>query len=286
MFNEFTVTNNGVDLYCRRLGTGIPLLMIHGACVDSDFFKATAEYLSRIFSVIIYDRRGYTRSENPSDGNYSIAVQAEDAAAIIGSVGEPCHIIAHSAGTCIAMELAARYPMLLRQVLLYEPAPIVCLPENNKVWQEMHIISDLICEEKYSRALNRFLPLIGPKDERARPYSEWEMEHNVKNSIIFIQNEFDLLLYHPDYERLHQLPIVIGLGELSRDSHYGIISEKLADMLSVKLAYFPGRHNCAFDLPEDFACMAAGIFLSDRAQQSTNAPTRTYEKGLSFRSRY
>ena len=74
----FQITTGGTTIYCRRRGSGDPLLMIHGACTDSDFFSETAALLSSHYTVVTYDRRGYGRSSEVSTQDHSIAVQAAD----------------------------------------------------------------------------------------------------------------------------------------------------------------------------------------------------------------
>ena len=46
----FSPVSDG-KLYCRKYGQGLPIILIHGACVDSDFFHDTAQILARQFSV-------------------------------------------------------------------------------------------------------------------------------------------------------------------------------------------------------------------------------------------
>src|SRR3974390_2557257 len=190
MYHECRVDCAGVSLYCRRFGSGEPLVMIHGSCCDSDFFLDTASYLSRVFTVITYDRRGYTRSTKPPDGDYDIASQAEDAAAVIRTTGKPCWVVAHSAGTAYAMHLAATHPEWVKGMLLHEPSPIECLPDGSPVLQELQAISELIHKQKHSRALHRFLCLLGTQDERARPSTDEELMRTTELGQIFVRGEF------------------------------------------------------------------------------------------------
>ena len=60
-------TGDGACLYTRHIGQGQPLLLIHGAVVDSEFFTDFAEILSEKYHVITYDRRGYGYSGADSE---------------------------------------------------------------------------------------------------------------------------------------------------------------------------------------------------------------------------
>lgn len=260
MFTEYSIANKNVTLYCRSYSSGIPLVMIHGSCVDSDFFGETAAALSKIFCVHIYDRRGHGRSSEPEDNDYSIAAQVADVASVIQNIGEPCYVVAHSAGTVIAMELAVTYPNLVRHLLMHEPPSSLFLSEDHPRLTKLNNIQQLIASGKYIRALNHFLYMMGAQDHRARQNTAEESQRSRKNSSIFIKYEFEQTFYYePKCEQLKQIPVTIGLGDADREFHPSILT--MARLISCEVAYYPGQHNCAFDLPLDFARMTTGIFL-------------------------
>lgn len=262
MYSEFTVNSDGVDLYCRRSGKGFPLLLIHGACVDCEFWRETAEYLSRYFSVITYDRRGYSRSTKPVNNDYSIHAQANDAASIIKSIGQPVRLIAHSRGAIIALELMICFPDLIEQAILYEPPVCECLPQDSEMFTALRLISDLIAEGKFTRALNQFWWLMGVQDERARQRLPEEMDDLIQNSKVFIHNEFsDTFYYHPKTELLRTSSLFIATGDLSIRAYGKVIAEAFSSKISCELVYYPGMHNCAYDLPASFAYMSTGILM-------------------------
>lgn len=236
--------------------------MIHGACTDCDFFRETAEFLSSDYHVYTYDRSGYGRSSDPADGDHSVSAQAGEAAAIIRAIGVPCHIVAHSAGTVIAMELAAKHPELVRKVLLHEPVARNCSTAASA--NDLKEIRDLINSGKSTRALVRFLPRIGKKDLRARDATEEELMHMSRNNKCFIEHEFDSIFsYRADYGALLSIQISIGVGELSHGTFRWDEAHALAKRINAPMVYFPAAHNCAFDLPREFAWLTRG-FLSER----------------------
>lgn len=258
---EFEVKTDGVTLYCRRYGSGEPILMIHGACTDSDFFSETAAVLSSRYTVVTYDRRGYGRSSDAPADTCSIATQAEDAAELIKKIGAPCFVVGHSAGTTVSMELTAAHPELVRGVLLHEPVANNCLPPDDPRALELEKIRGFTREGRFGRAINHFLPLIGEKDARGRDLKPGEEERLMRNSMAFMKGEFEAVFYYElQYEKLRCQPVTIGVGEMSRDSHRWIVAHTLAERIGCPTIYFPGAHNCAFDLPREFAYLAEGIF--------------------------
>lgn len=53
---------NQVDIYCTVKGEESPILLVHGAGCDSDFFENCANTFVKNYKVITYDRRGYSRN--------------------------------------------------------------------------------------------------------------------------------------------------------------------------------------------------------------------------------
>ena len=262
---QFWFSSDGFRLFGRKTGQGSPVIMIHGACVDSDFFRDTAAVLSASFTVYLYDRRGYGRSEDGDD--HSIAAQAEDAAALIREIGTPCHIIAHSAGTAFAMELAARHPELVRKMLLHEPVETDCMDPDSETILKHREISELIRSGKTSKALGMFIPLLGEKDPRGREPEKEEQSHAAQNSICFIRKDFQhVFSYHADPEALHCRDITVGTGEHDGKIGGHTIAKNLSRKLGCELVWFPGGHNGPYDLPREFAWIASGTLMSLRKE--------------------
>jgi pimeloyl-ACP methyl ester carboxylesterase len=67
------------------------------------------------------DRRGRGESDDRSKpGGDDLAREVEDLSAVVGHVGEPVHVLAHSGGAVCALE-AALQGADVRSLLLYEP---------------------------------------------------------------------------------------------------------------------------------------------------------------------
>ncbi len=116
-----TATVNGTRLHYRRSGQGPTLLFIHGMCGDADVWADQVARLSDRFDCVSYDRRGHSRSA-PGEQEITDALHADDAAALIEELQlEPVLLVASSGGARIAVDVARRYPVLLRGAVLSEP---------------------------------------------------------------------------------------------------------------------------------------------------------------------
>jgi pimeloyl-ACP methyl ester carboxylesterase len=104
-------------------GSGEPVLLIHGALVADAFAPLMRESaLADRHRLIRYRRRGHGRSERLADA-FSLAQQAQDAAALLTALGvERAHVVGHSGGGAIALQLALDEPKRVHSMVLLEPA--------------------------------------------------------------------------------------------------------------------------------------------------------------------
>ncbi len=109
---------NGVEVAFELRGAGDPVVMIHGAQGDQTMFNDIAALFTRDFRVLTFDQRGSGLSGKP-DMDYSIAMLADDTAALMDHVGfSQAHIIGVSMGGMIAQEFALRHPRKVRSLIL------------------------------------------------------------------------------------------------------------------------------------------------------------------------
>lgn len=114
-------TVNGVRLYHEEHGEGDPLVLVHGSWSSHDVWAPVVPTLARSFRVLVYDRRGHSRSERPATQG-SVREDVADLAALLVEVGfQRAWIVGNSFGASIALRLAAARPELVRGVIGHEP---------------------------------------------------------------------------------------------------------------------------------------------------------------------
>jgi pimeloyl-ACP methyl ester carboxylesterase len=120
-----TVDGDGTELEFEVLGTatGGPVVLIHGALLATAYAPLCAEpALATHDRLIRYHRRGYAGSSHPS-GPTSIARQAADCRALLAHLGvRRAHVVGHSSGGAIALQLALDAPEVVHSLVLLEPA--------------------------------------------------------------------------------------------------------------------------------------------------------------------
>mgnify|MGYP002335799212 CR=1 FL=1 len=128
-----TIEVNGIKLFYQEKGTGRETIVFsHGLLWSHRMFQAQVDFLSRDYRVIAYDHRGQGQSE--VKGPFDMDTVAEDAAALIQKLcNGPVHFAGLSMGGFVGIRLAARYPQLVKSLILLEtsanPEPVENLPK-------------------------------------------------------------------------------------------------------------------------------------------------------------
>lgn len=131
------VRANGIRLYFEQHGSGDPILLIHGTSSSALIWGDAVDAASRLGQVIVYDRRGCTRSERPSPYDVTrVPVHADDAAALLDALhATPATVIGRSYGAEVALDLASRYPEYVRGLALLEPL-VMGLDDDADRWSK------------------------------------------------------------------------------------------------------------------------------------------------------
>jgi pimeloyl-ACP methyl ester carboxylesterase len=115
---------NGVSLYYEEHGAGEPILCIHGTGSSAAAWALATRKLATHGRTILYDRRGFARSERPDPFVTNVHQHTDDAAALIDALGAaPALVIGRSYGGNVALDLALRYPERVRALALLEGGP-------------------------------------------------------------------------------------------------------------------------------------------------------------------
>src|SRR5215470_4662696 len=97
----------GARLYYETHGSGPLLLMVPGANGTAYVFSTVAEHLAAHYTIVTYDRRGFSRSclEGPQDYEHRLETDADDVRRLIEHLGdEPATIFGSSSGGVIILE--------------------------------------------------------------------------------------------------------------------------------------------------------------------------------------
>ena len=124
----------GGQLEYEVRGEGEPVLLIHGGVIAASYVPVMREPALARYRLIRYHRRGYAGSTKPEPGaSVSIGKQAADAAALLRHLRiERAHIVGHSYGGVIALQLALDAPQVVHSLTLLEPAMVRFVPSGQE----------------------------------------------------------------------------------------------------------------------------------------------------------
>jgi 3-oxoadipate enol-lactonase len=101
---------NNITLTYEKLGSGAPLMLIHGYPLDHTIWAEVADLLKDKFTLILPDLRGFGQSttlETP----YTMADMADDLADLLDHLGiEKVALAGHSMGGYVCLAFAKKYP--------------------------------------------------------------------------------------------------------------------------------------------------------------------------------
>ncbi|MBA3398168.1 MAG: alpha/beta hydrolase [Deltaproteobacteria bacterium] len=117
-----TARVNGTDLYYEAVGSGPPLLMMHGTGLDHTYLRPWHDELADRSRVIYYDQRWHGRSERTGPADH--ATWIADAAGLLDHLGEHrATIYGHSYGAWLALAFAALHPECVSSLILCGASP-------------------------------------------------------------------------------------------------------------------------------------------------------------------
>jgi pimeloyl-ACP methyl ester carboxylesterase len=112
---------DGITLNYEERGSGDPVIFIHGALMADTFAHIMDNPALRGYRLIRYRRRGYGGSTG--DSAVPIERQAADCLGLLRQIDAlPAHIVGHSSGGSIAIQIALDNPEAVRSLTLLEPA--------------------------------------------------------------------------------------------------------------------------------------------------------------------
>ncbi|MEK3883611.1 alpha/beta hydrolase [Paenibacillus sp. PL2-23] len=103
-------TVNGIKLYYKDRGSGLPIVCIHPPLLTSANFNYQSEQLSDAFRVITFDIRGHGASDQ-SEAPITYALIAEDIRQLLDHLGiDKAILCGYSTGGTVALEAMLAYP--------------------------------------------------------------------------------------------------------------------------------------------------------------------------------
>jgi pimeloyl-ACP methyl ester carboxylesterase len=229
---------DGVTLEHEEVGSGEPVVCIHGAFIADAFRPLLSERaLSEYYRLISYHRRGYVGSSRAGEP-MSLADQADDCRRLLAHLGvQHAHVVGHSFGGAIALQLALDAPQLVRTLTLLEAGLLI--GESAPLYRGALVQS----VERYREAgahvaVDEFLQLRSPEYrtflQRVLPGA---FEQAVADAATFFETDLPAGLdwrFGEDEARRIAQPVLVVLGEKSVALH-----QRFAETQQLLLRWLP-----------------------------------------------
>lgn len=243
----------GLRVAFQRLGDGQPLLLLHGGVSDSRVWRVELESLSDAFTVVAWDAPGCGASSDPPE-SFRMAEYADCLARFIDALGlERPHVLGHSWGSTLALELYRQRPELVRSLVLvgaYVGWAGSLPPEE--VEQRLQFAL-----QAASLGPNAFDPtsMPGPSDAMPRDRAEElarimsEIRPTGTRTMAYALAEADLRHVLPRID----VPTLVLAGDADERSPLSVAQELHASIPRSTLTVMPGLgHECYLESPTMF----------------------------------
>lgn len=113
---------SGSSIEYGEQGSGEPVMLLHSSGASSAQWRALIDRLSSRFRVIAPDLYGYGASSNWSGrSTFTLDDEAALVVALLGRLDQPAHLVGHSYGGAVALNVARTRGALLRSLTVIEP---------------------------------------------------------------------------------------------------------------------------------------------------------------------
>ena len=126
-------------LHSNIIGSGFPLIILHGYFGMGDNWKSQANKLATDFEVHMVDQRNHGRSFHSEDFSYELMVEDLKHYFEVNEI-EKAIVLGHSMGGKTAMLFAVEYPELVEKLVVADIAPKYYAPHHHTIINALNSI--------------------------------------------------------------------------------------------------------------------------------------------------
>lgn len=180
----------GAKIYHESVGSGPVVLCISGADGSCEIWRGFAEGLKEHFTVVMWDRRGFSQSYLTGEQDYDHRIErdVDDAAALVKkfSPNDPVTVIGNSSGAIISLKLLIRHPDLLKTLIPYEPPAAMLLPKEDMEWHKKRHdeVYNVYRKKGIHVALEGFAELTGADQTNMAKFIDFSKPYMFSNTMV------------------------------------------------------------------------------------------------------
>jgi len=242
----------GARLYYETKGSGPILLLIPGANGDNTIFKPVRQYLSEHYTVVTYDRRGFSKSEligTQDSDEHRLQTDANDVRRLITHLtDQPALIFGSSSGAIVALQVFILFPNIVHTLIAHEPPALNLLPDAGQ-WKDHFLeVFDIYRKSGIKDAMKKFTNGIvsGEEAKMMEDASNTNRgEYALKNQIYWFEHElrpYPIVNLDIEVLRLHANRLILACGLETKGQFPYLPNVALAKLLQKEVFHLPGGH--------------------------------------------
>jgi acetyltransferase/esterase len=254
----------GAILHYATQGSGPALVLVPGANGEAGIFKPLADALQDAFTVVRYDRRGFSESRLTTaqdGGERRLTADGDDVAGQLGQLGAAGtgFVFGTSSGAAVAMKFLLDHPGAAVKVIAHEPPVVNVLPDADR-WRDFFDRDyDEFAKGGMPAGMSMFVQhILGPIDAEMLRVDNDPSPVRERNRQYWVEYE---LRQYPNYAwnldaisaQKGKLTLAVGEGSLATHQWTARPSLALAERYGVPLLRVPGYHLGFVQEPADFA---------------------------------
>ena len=242
---------DGTTIGFVRSGEGPALLVVHGSTSERSRWTPVLPALQQRRTVLAMDRCGRGASSDRAD--YRTDAEFEDVAAVIGSVGGPVDVVAHSFGALCALEATLRTNNI-RRLVLYEPPIVAKAGTAEEAAGFEAVVAEIqqsIDRGERAAALETFFSKVLRRPDaevaRARGLPSWPARLALAHTLPRELRGSRAYRFDPKRFAEHRIPTLVILGGESPQRYKDTTALLQASLPGSKLSVLAGQGHGAID---------------------------------------
>ena len=153
-----------MTLNYKKIGTGRPLIILHGLFGSLDNWMTLAKKWSEDFEVYIVDQRNHGQSPHSIDFSYPL--MAEDLKELMDHLNlRSAILLGHSMGGKTVMEFSMKYAKIVEKLIVVDIAPVSYDVHHYKVIDALKSVplSDISSRKEAEKFLSQYIPDAGTR---------------------------------------------------------------------------------------------------------------------------
>ncbi len=264
-------------LHARRIGSGPPVVLVHGFTQTGDSWSVIATNLAGDYEIVVPDLPGHGRSPLPESGS-----GLQEAAEAVGTAGGRATYVGYSLGGRCCLKLALLEPRLVERLVLVGANPGI----EDESGRRQRRQSDELLAAELARTGGPTVPefvetwLAGPlfahlTEEQADRASRLQNSAAGLSASLRTAGTGTQL---PMWERLGELgmPVLVVAGEL--DAKFTALARRTASCIggSARVAIVAGAgHAVPFERPDAFVALLRE-FLHERPETGARSSAEAH----------